>query len=132
MISILVNGKKVAVNGESKGGFQTTTVDNKKGKLVFKGLKAGTYTLTETKSPSGYSLAKNPITIVITANADGSFAPSKPSASADLSPFLVRSIPYVYTFFLLGVASVVSPGLFWYVILALFSFIYTAFSLTCA
>jgi len=74
MISILVNGKKVAVNGESKGGFQTTTVDNKKGKLVFKGLKAGTYTLTETKSPSGYSLAKNPITIVITANADGSFA----------------------------------------------------------
>ena len=49
MISILVNGKKVAVNGESKGGFQTTTVENKKGKLVFKGLKAGTYTLTETK-----------------------------------------------------------------------------------
>lgn len=74
MISILVNGKKVAVNGESKGGFQTTTVDNKKGKLVFKGLKAGTYTLTETKSPSGYSLAKNPITIVITANEDGSLA----------------------------------------------------------
>ena len=59
-------------------------------------------------------------------------APSKPSASADLSPFLVRSIPYVYTFFSLGVASVVSPGLFWYVILALFSFIYTAFLLTCA
>lgn len=74
MISILVNGKKVAVNGESKGGFQTTTVDNKKGKLVFKGLKAGTYTLTETKSPSGYSLAKNPITIVITAKEDGSLA----------------------------------------------------------
>ena len=78
MISILVNGTKVDVNGNSKGGFQTTTVEkenkNKKGKLVFKGLKAGTYTLTETKSPSGYSLAKNPITIVITANADGSFA----------------------------------------------------------
>ena len=74
MISILVNGKKVAVNGESKGGFQTTTVENKKGKLVFKGLKAGIYTLTETKSPSGYSLAKNPITIVITANEDGSLA----------------------------------------------------------
>lgn len=78
MISILVNGKKVAVNGESKGGFQTTTVEkenkNKKGKLVFKGLKAGTYTLTETKSPSGYSLAKNPITIVITAKEDGSLA----------------------------------------------------------
>lgn len=74
MISILVNGKTVAVNGNSKGGFKTTTVENKKGKLVFKGLKAGTYTLTETKSPSGYSLAKNPITIVITANADGSFA----------------------------------------------------------
>lgn len=75
MISILVNGKKVAVNEESKGGFRTTTtVDNKKGKLVFKGLKAGTYTLTETKSPSGYSLAKNPITIVITAKEDGSLA----------------------------------------------------------
>lgn len=74
MISILVNGTKADINGNSKGGFKTTTVENKKGKLVFKGLKAGTYTLTETKSPSGYSLAKNPITIVITANADGSLA----------------------------------------------------------
>lgn len=74
MISILVNGTKVDVNGNSKDEFRTTTVDNKKGKLVFKGLKAGTYTLTETKSPSGYSLAKNPITIVITANEDGSLA----------------------------------------------------------
>lgn len=74
MISILVNGTKVDVNGNSKDKFQTTTVGNKKGKLVFKGLKAGTYTLTETKSPSGYSLAKNPITIVITAKEDGSLA----------------------------------------------------------
>lgn len=74
MISILVNGTKVDVNGNSKDEFRTTTVGIKKGKLVFKGLKAGTYTLTETKSPSGYSLAKNPITIVITANKDGSFA----------------------------------------------------------
>ena len=74
MISILVNGTKVDVNGNSKDEFRTTTVENKKGKLVFKGLKAGTYTLTETKSPSGYSLAKNPITIVITANEDGSLA----------------------------------------------------------
>lgn len=74
MISILVNGTKVDVNGNSKDEFRTTTVENKKGKLVFKGLKAGTYTLTETKSPSGYSLAKNPITIVITANEDGRLA----------------------------------------------------------
>lgn len=74
MISILVNGTKVDVNGNSKDKFRTTTVGNKKGKLVFKGLKAGTYTLTETKSPSGYSLAKNPITIVITAKEDGSLA----------------------------------------------------------
>ena len=74
MISILVNGTKVDVNGNSKDEFRTTTVGIKKGKLVFKGLKAGTYTLTETKSPSGYSLAKNPITNVITANEDGSLA----------------------------------------------------------
>jgi fimbrial isopeptide formation D2 family protein/LPXTG-motif cell wall-anchored protein len=74
MISILVNGTKVDVNGNSKDKFRTTIVGNKKGKLVFKGLKAGIYTLTETKSPSGYSLAKNPITIVITAKEDGSLA----------------------------------------------------------
>lgn len=72
MINLMVNGTKVEINGETTKEFETITVENNKGKLIIKGLRAGTYTLQETKSPKGYSLAKNPITIVITANEDGS------------------------------------------------------------
>ena len=72
MINLMVNGTKVEINGETTKEFETITVEKNKGKLIIKGLKAGTYTLQETKSPKGYSLAKNPITIVITANEDGS------------------------------------------------------------
>lgn len=43
------------------------------GKLYIRGLESGTYTLTETKTVNGYTLLKNPITIVITGNnTDGS------------------------------------------------------------
>lgn len=71
MITLVVNGDKVEVNGKTTDSFKTIEVENHKGKLIIKGLKAGTYTLTETKSPKGYSLLKNPVTIVITATADG-------------------------------------------------------------
>lgn len=71
MITLVVNGDKVEVNGKTTDSFKTVEVENQKGKLIIKGLKAGTYTLTETKSPKGYSLLKNPVTIVITAKDDG-------------------------------------------------------------
>lgn len=38
------------------------------GKLVITGLKPGTYKLTETKAPTGYTLLANPVTIVIEAD----------------------------------------------------------------
>ena len=40
----------------------TTPAD---GKLVIKGLKAGTYTLTEITAPAGYNLLKEPVTLTI-------------------------------------------------------------------
>lgn len=47
-----------------EGGSPTLTTDVK-GKLVIRGLKSGEYTLTETKTASGYVLLKAPITITI-------------------------------------------------------------------
>lgn len=43
-----------------------TTAEN--GKLYIRGLKSGTYRLTETKTNAGYQLLKDPIEIVITGN----------------------------------------------------------------
>lgn len=44
-----------------------TATSNEKGQLNFKGLDAGTYTLQETSAPTGYSLNKKEIPVVITA-----------------------------------------------------------------
>lgn len=75
LFKVLINGKTVVVTDENGNPVAVDTIEknitNDKGKLVFKGLAEGTYTLTETKAPAGYTLLKNPITIVIEANEDG-------------------------------------------------------------
>lgn len=47
------------------GSSNTVTTDND-GKIYIRGLKPGTYKLTETKTNNGYVLLKNPVVIVIT------------------------------------------------------------------
>ncbi len=42
---------------------------NSNGVLTFEGLAAGTYTITELVAPTGYNILKDPITVVITADA---------------------------------------------------------------
>lgn len=44
-------------------GYTTTFVSDADGLIVVKGLKAGSYTVTETKAPAGYNLLENPVTI---------------------------------------------------------------------
>ncbi|MBU5417366.1 SpaH/EbpB family LPXTG-anchored major pilin [Anaerobutyricum soehngenii] len=72
LFKVLVNEKTVVVTDENGNPVDKIekNITNDKGKLVFKGLAEGTYTLTETKAPAGYTLLKNPITIVIGANED--------------------------------------------------------------
>ena len=65
------NGKEVKVEKKDSNNFYTpggdsntvTTDDN--GKIYIRGLKPGTYKLTETKTKDGYVLLKNPVVIVI-------------------------------------------------------------------
>lgn len=81
LVDIVVNGTKTEVNAKEKKGLKTekTTIDaeEKDGKLIIRGLPAGTYTLTETESPAGYTLLKNPVTIVIAAGEDGKIDTTK-------------------------------------------------------
>lgn len=49
-------------------GTETVAMEADQGKLLITGLKPGTYKLTETKAPTGYTLLANPVTIVITAD----------------------------------------------------------------
>ena len=83
LLTVLINGTKVVVNKnttdsevnkKTTDSIPTATYNKKNGKLVFHGLAEGTYTLTETKAPAGYTLLKNPITIVIEAAEDGKIA----------------------------------------------------------
>lgn len=78
-ITASVNGTKVFVVDKDgkKAELATATIATEKGKLVIKGLAAGTYTLTELRSPAGYTLLKNPIKIEINKDADGKFASAK-------------------------------------------------------
>lgn len=50
------------------GGNNNTVITDASGKIYLRGLKAGTYKLTETKTNDGYVLLKDPVTIVITQN----------------------------------------------------------------
>lgn len=79
-IKFVVNNGNVVVNENET--LSTVTIDEEDGKLIIKGLPAGTYTLTETKSPAGYTLLTQPITIVINAKDDGTFD----SATIDGTP----------------------------------------------
>ena len=48
------------------GGSSNTVTTDDQGKIYIRGLKPGTYELTETKTNNGYVLLKNPVVIVIT------------------------------------------------------------------
>lgn len=74
----LTNSEKQPVNVQKNGtnNFYTpggtsneVTTDNK-GEIHIRGLKPGTYKLTETKTNAGYVLLKNPVEIVITPSTD--------------------------------------------------------------
>lgn len=66
------NGKGVNVekndsnNFYTPGGSSNTVTTGDDGKIYIRGLKPGTYKLTETKTNNGYVLLKNPVVIVIT------------------------------------------------------------------
>lgn len=66
------NGKEVNVekndsnNFYTPGGRSNTVTTGDDGKIYIRGLKPGTYKLTETKTNNGYVLLKNPVVIVIT------------------------------------------------------------------
>lgn len=67
-MEFILNSANAYVPAENGGS--TTLITNADGKLVIRGLKSGTYTLTETKTASGYVLLKESITIVIDGNED--------------------------------------------------------------
>lgn len=71
VIEFVVNNGETEVTENDT--LSTITINEVDGKLIIKGLPAGTYTLTETKSPAGYTLLTQPITIVINAKEDGTF-----------------------------------------------------------
>lgn len=52
-------------NANQDDASNTTLAVDTNGKLTIKGLDVGTYYLTETKAPAGYTVLSNPITIVI-------------------------------------------------------------------
>ncbi len=62
------DGYRVAKDGET---VTVTTLTSEDGKYHIDGLDAGVYTLTETKAPTGFNLAKDPITVVIKGTTDG-------------------------------------------------------------
>lgn len=64
------NGKRVNVEKNDSNNFYTpggnsNTVTTDEGKIYIRGLKPGTYKLTETKTNAGYVLLKDPVVIVI-------------------------------------------------------------------
>ena len=63
----VVNVKKNDSNTfYTPGGSSNTVTTDDQGKIYIRGLKPGTYKLTETKTNKGYVLLKNPVVIVIT------------------------------------------------------------------
>lgn len=63
-IKVLKSGDAYYPSNDTKASSTVTTDD--KGKIYIRGLKPGTYKLTETKTNNGYVLLKNPVVIVIT------------------------------------------------------------------
>lgn len=55
------------------GSAATEFVTGEDGKLVFNGIEAGNYVLTETKAPDGFTLLANPIKISVDENGNVSF-----------------------------------------------------------
>ena len=58
--------KKDSKNYYTPGGSSNTVTTDNNGKIYIRGLKPGTYKLTETKTNNGYVLLKDPVEIVIT------------------------------------------------------------------
>ena len=61
--NVLADCYRVAVDGDTQ--TVTTVTTGATGKIVIKGLAAGTYTLEETNPPSGYTQLAGPVTITI-------------------------------------------------------------------
>lgn len=59
---------KEGTSGAVTEGDNEVEMEADGGRLLITGLKPGTYKLTETKAPTGYTLLANPVTIVITAD----------------------------------------------------------------
>lgn len=78
----LTDESNTAVNVEKKesntfytpGGHSNEVETDAAGKIYIKGLKPGTYKLTETKTNAGYVLLKDPVVIVITPSTDANEA----------------------------------------------------------
>lgn len=67
-IKVLKSGDAYYPSNDTKASSTVTTDD--KGKIYIRGLKPGTYKLTETKTNAGYVRLKNPVEIVITPSTD--------------------------------------------------------------
>lgn len=65
-IKVLKSGDAYYPSNDTKASSTVTTDD--KGKIYIRGLKPGTYKLTETKTNAGYVLLKDPVVIEIKAN----------------------------------------------------------------
>lgn len=63
-IKVKKSGKVYSPSNDASATSTVTTDDN--GEIHIRGLKPGTYKLTETKTNNGYVLLKNPVVIVIT------------------------------------------------------------------
>lgn len=66
-IKVLRSGDAYYPSNDAKA---SSTVTTDEGKIYIRGLKAGTYKLTETKTNAGYVLLKDPVVIVITKDSD--------------------------------------------------------------
>lgn len=71
-----LGGAEFELKNDATGKVYTATSEDTTGRIHFEGLDAGTYTLTETKAPEGYSRNTTPVKVVISAtyNQDGTLA----------------------------------------------------------